>query len=284
VDSSKVPLAAPSGVHHTYIDPDHVAAYALATNDENPLYRDGRAMPPVFAAVLAWDAFWGVPPIPEEALAGTIGGVHGEHDIRIHKPVEVGRWCHTVGEFQAVVCSSAGMNVYMRLSTTDDEGAELLEQYWSLLYRGTVTGGDRGTPPTDHSFPEGARLRPVGSARLTTTRDQTFRYAGASGDRNPMHLNDEAARTVGFPRKIHQGLCTLGIASRGLIELTAAGDPRRVRRIAVRFSVPVFPGDPIDLSVYDNTGSSDGSHSFAFEAASKSGTVLRNGLVEVADV
>jgi len=284
VDSSKVPLAAPSGISHTYVDPDHVAAYALATNDDNPLYLDGSAVPPVFAAVVAWSAFWGVPPIPEEALAGTIGGVHGEHDIRIHRPVKVGGWCHTVGELCAVVCSSAGMNVYMRLSTTDDDGSEVLEQYWSLLYRGDVTGGNRGTPPTDHTFPAEARQRTIGSALLTTTRDQTFRYAGASGDRNPMHLDDEAAHALGFPRKINQGLCTLGIASRGLIELTAAGDPRRVRRIAVRFSSPVFPGDPIDLSVYDNTSNSDGSHSFAFEAASTNGVALRHGLVEVADV
>jgi acyl dehydratase len=283
VDSLKVPLADPSRVFHTYVDPDRVAAYALATNDENPLYLEGRALPPVFAAVLAWKAFWGVPPIPEEALAGTTGGVHGEHDIRIHKSLEVGGWCHTVGELQSVVCSAAGMNVYMRLSTTDDDGVEVMEQYWSLLHRGSVSGGNRGTPPADHTFPEEARSRSIGSVRLTTTRDQTFRYAGASGDCNPMHLDDEAARSVGFPRKINQGLCTLGIASRGLIELTAAGDPRRVRRIAVRFSSPAFPGDPIDLSVYESNRNSQGCHSYAFEADSDSRVVLRNGLVEVAD-
>jgi len=284
VDSLKVPLADPSGICHTYIDPDHVVAYALATNDENPLYLEGLAVPPVFAAVVAWKAFWGVPPIPEEALAGTVGGVHGEHDIRIHKPVEVGGWCHTVGELHAVVCSSAGMNVYMRLSTTDDDGAEVLEQYWSLLHRGRVTGGNRGTPPPDHTFPAEARSRPTGSALLETTRDQTFRYAGVSGDHNPMHVNDEAARSRGFPRKVNQGLCTLGIVSRGLVDLTAAGDPRRVRRIAVRFSSPVFPGDPIELSVYDNATDSENSHSYAFEAASNGGVVLRHGLVEVLDV
>src|SRR4029077_13990184 len=96
-----------------------------------------------------------------------------------------------------------------------------------------------------------ARERLVGTVSLPTTRDQTFRYAGASGDRAAMHVDDEVARSFGFPRKFNQGLCTLAVTSRGLIDLAAGGDPRRVRRIAVRFSAPVFPGNAIELSVYD---------------------------------
>ena len=51
----------------------------------------------------------------------------------------------------------------------------------------------------------------------------------------------------------------------------------------MRFSSPVFPGDPIDLSVYESNRNSQGCHSYAFEADSDSRVVLRNGLVEVAD-
>jgi acyl dehydratase len=193
-----------------------------------------------------------------------------------------GTWLHTVGEYSAVICSSAGMTVCVKLVSSNDRGEAVLEQYWSPLYRGTVTGGDRGEHPGDHTFPEEARSRQVGSVELPTTRDQTFRYAGASGDRNAMHVDDEVARSFGFPRKFNQGLCTLAVATRGLIDLTADGDPGRVRRVAVRFSSPVFPGDSVDLSVYDAGASADGSQRYAFEAVSDGKVALRHGLVEVA--
>jgi acyl dehydratase len=225
----------------------------------------------------------GAPPIDQAATVGMIGGVHGEHDLIIRKPLVPGSWVHTTGERSAVVCSKAGMNTFMKLVTVDDEGDTVFEQYWSSLMRGEVTGGDHGTPPSDHNFPDDARERKVGSMSLHTTRDQTFRYAGASADRAPMHVDDEMAKQVGFPRKFNQGLCTLAVTSRGLIELAAGGDPRRVRRIAVRFSSPVFPGNSIDLSVYDIGPTGDGAHAYAFEAESEGAAVLRHGRFEVLD-
>jgi hypothetical protein len=72
------------------------------------------------------------------------------------------------------------------------------------------------------------------------------------------------------------------VTSRGLIELAAGGDPRRVRRVAVRFSSPVFPGNAIELSVFDAGETGDGAHGYAFEATSQGQLALRHGLVEVA--
>lgn len=282
MDTTKVPIGVRGEPQAKYVDPDNVIAYALASNDENPLYLSGQAVPPLFAVAVAWTAFMGMDALPPEATEGSHGGVHGEHDLFIHRPIVPGSWLQTVGERSAVVCSSAGMNVFAKLVTTDEQGELVLEQYWSSLIRGPVTGGDRGTPPADHSFPDDARDRPVGTVSLPTTIDQTFRYAGASGDRAPMHVDDEVARSFGFPRKFNQGLCTLAVTSRGLIELAAGGDPRRVRRIAVRFSSPVFPGNAIDLSVFDAGERANGHHAFAFEASSDGAVALRHGLVEVA--
>jgi acyl dehydratase len=282
MDTTKVPIGVQTEPHDKYVDPDNVVAYALASNDENPLYLSGHAVPPVFAVAVAWTAFMGMDALPPEATEGSHGGVHGEHDLYIRKPIVPGSWLHTVGERSGVVCSSAGMNVFAKLVTTDDTGEPVLEQYWSSLIRGPATGGDKGTPPADHSFPEEARERLAGTMTLPTTIDQTFRYAGASGDRAAMHVDDEVARSFGFPRKFNQGLCTLAVTSRGLIELAAGGDPRRVRRIAVRFSSPVFPGNAIDLSVFDIGERANGDHAFAFEASSDGAAVLRHGLVEVA--
>lgn len=283
MDSSRVPLQRSSEPRRMYIDPDHVAAFALATNDPNPLYLDGRAVPPVFPVVVAFPAFQSLGPVPEEAVAGTEGGVHGAHDIRVLRPLEVGRWYQTVGEYLSVFCNRAGMSVCIRLVTTDEAGHQVVEQYWSLLYRGTVVGGDRGPKPPGHGFSGSACLHPVGSVSLPTSRDQTFRYAGVSGVTNPMHLNDEVARSLGWPRKFNQGLCTLAIASRAVVDLAAGGDPRRVRRLAARFGAPAFPGDSIVVSVFDAGADCPARSNFAFEAATDGGVALRHGWAEVAE-
>jgi acyl dehydratase len=209
--------------------------------------------------------------------------VHGEHDLYIHRPIQPGMDLHTTAERYCVVTSKAGMNVFVRLLSSDDDGQPVLEQYWSSMMMGEVTGGNQGPALADHSFPEDARDRLVGTMQLGTTRDQTFRYAGASGDRATIHVSEKAAIAMGFPRKFNQGLCTLGVTSRALIELGAGGDPTRVRRVAVRFTSPTFPGNDIEVSVYDAGKTPTGLHSYAFEATSAGQTVLRHGRLEVAD-
>ncbi len=283
MDSTLVPLKQPTHPVKAYCDADEIVAFAHATNDPNPLYLDGRATPPTYAVVPAFSAFMGVAALPREAMRGSIGGVHGTHDLYIHKPIEPGTHLHTTAERCAVTTSKAGMNIVVRLISRDDAGDVVIEQYWSSLMRGPATGGDRGDQLADHNFPESARSSLIGSLSLPTTQDQTFRYAGASGDRSPMHVSDEVAVGLGFPRKFNQGLCTLGVTTRGLIELAADGDPRRVARIAVRFASPTFPGDAIQLSVYEVGKTDQGLRSCAFEAFSGDVAVLRHGRIEVRD-
>jgi acyl dehydratase len=283
MDSTKVPLGDVIGPVRYYCDPDEIAAFALAINDENPLYQEGRATPPTYAVVPVFTAFMGMGGIPAEATEGAVGGVHGTHDLYIHKPIEPGMNLHTTCTRCTVTTSKAGMNVVVRLISRDDDGDVRIEQYWSSLMRGPVTGGDHGDQLADHMFPESARANLIGTVELPTTRDQTFRYAGASGDRSAMHVNDEVAMGFGFPRKFNQGLCTLGVTTHGLVDLTADGDPRRIHRIAVRFAAPTFPGDRIQVSAFEAGKTEQGLRSCAFEAFSADVAVLRHGRVEIRD-
>jgi acyl dehydratase len=281
MDTTQVPLGPAGETVTVFCDPDEIYAYALATNDDNPRYLDGSAVPPIYAVVPVFRAFMDMSALPPAALEGIRGGVHGEHDLYIHAPVVPGSHLHTMAERWCVTTSKPGMTVTVRLISTDDDGRLVFEQYWSSLLLGEVSGGDQGPPLTDHSFPDDARDNLVGTAVVQTTRDQTFRYAGASGDRSIIHVSDESAAAMGFPRKFNQGLCTLGVTSRGLIDLAANGDPRRVRRIAVRFSAPTFPGDDIEVSVYQAGATGDGCQAYAFEATSAGRNVLRHGRIEV---
>jgi acyl dehydratase len=283
MDSSLVPLHQPAGPFVAYCDPDEIVAFAHAINDPNQLYLDGEATPPTYAVVPVFPAFMGATPIPPQALEGSIGGVHGTHDLYVHKPIKPGTHLHTTSDRIAVATSKAGMNITVKLVSRDDDGDVTVEQYWSALMRGPVTGGDHGDQLADHAFPESARDNLIGTVSLPTTQDQTFRYAGASGDRSAMHINDEVAKSYGFPRKINQGLVTLGVVTRGLIELVADNDPRRIYRIAVRFAAPSYPGDNYEVSVYEVGKTDKGMRSCAFEVSSGSAAVLRHGRVEVRD-
>ena len=69
--------------------------------------------------------------------------------------------------------------------------------------------------------------------KVTPDRYLTYRYAGASGDYNPIHLDDEFARSVGLPGRILHGLWTMAQVARAQTE--AAGGPHTLQRLSVGF-------------------------------------------------
>lgn len=75
------------------------------------------------------------------------------------------------------------------------------------------------------------------------TREQIADYAEASGDHNPIHLDDEFARSVGLPGVIAHGLLQMGLLA--TVAAEAAGRPDRMRRMSVRFAGMVVPGDTV---------------------------------------
>jgi len=81
---------------------------------------------------------------------------------------------------------------------------------------------------------------------VTFTRDQIAAYAEASGDRNPIHLDDDFARSVGLPGVIAHGMLQMGIAA--TVAAEAAGGPDRLRRLSVRFAGMVLPGDVVTFT------------------------------------
>ncbi len=82
--------------------------------------------------------------------------------------------------------------------------------------------------------------------RVTFTRDQIAAYAEASGDRNPIHLDDEFAKSVGLPGVIAHGLLQMGLMA--TVASAAAGGPERLRRLCCRFAGMVEPGDTVTFA------------------------------------
>jgi acyl dehydratase len=73
------------------------------------------------------------------------------------------------------------------------------------------------------------------------TRADLVRYAGASGDFNPIHWSERVATSVGLPGVIAHGMFTMALAARALD--TWAGGPGRVREISCKFTKPVVVPD-----------------------------------------
>jgi acyl dehydratase len=82
----------------------------------------------------------------------------------------------------------------------------------------------------------------------TVTRADLVRYAGASGDRNPIHWSERVATSVGLPGVIAHGMYTMALAARALD--TWAGRPGRVRELSCKFTKPVVvPDDDAGVEV-----------------------------------
>jgi acyl dehydratase len=86
----------------------------------------------------------------------------------------------------------------------------------------------------------GDKLDPVSEP---IERLDLVRYAGASGDFNVIHWNDELARSVGLPGVIAHGMYSMGVAAR--MVAAYAGDPGAVKRLKVRFSAMILPGQTL---------------------------------------
>jgi acyl dehydratase len=76
---------------------------------------------------------------------------------------------------------------------------------------------------------------------VTITRADLVRYAGASGDLNPIHWNERVATEVGLPGVIAHGMFTMALAARYVADL--AGDPTAVVAFSTRFTRPVVVPD-----------------------------------------
>lgn len=84
----------------------------------------------------------------------------------------------------------------------------------------------------------------VPELRVTPDKYLPFRYAGASGDFNPIHLDPEFAKAVGFPSNILHGLYGMAQVARAAVQ-AGGGDPRKLRRLAVQFRGIGLPEEEI---------------------------------------
>ncbi len=264
------------------VEAERTKAYAAATNDPIPAHLNGDVAPPVFAVVPIWDtiaaAMAGV--VPPEVLMLV---VHGEQDMKLVKPITPGMVLSSRAAPVGIHVKPNGTTVVVKVESRDQSGDLVAEQYMTSFFRGVSDGEGAGEDAPKHKLEGSTKAtEPVGAITQTLDLDQTYRYAEASGDNMPIHLDAEIAKSVGLPGIIIHGLCTMAFTSWAAIQEVCGGDPSRLKRLAVRFSRPVLPGQSITTTFWA-AGEAGGNHVFGFETRNGEGeVVIKDGLAEVA--
>ena len=293
LDISK--LGARYGPTTTSVDAARAEAYAAATNDAafafghaagsayghaaGPASRLGALAPPLFAVVPAWETLMAavVDVVPPEHLPRLL---HLEHDLHVHRPLAVGDELVTGTEVHGVRSRRSGAELILLVRSSDREGQPVADQYATMFIRGLGGGESGGGEAPDHAFPTAGRGDPVAETTAHVDADQTWRYRDASGDTNPIHVDEVFAKDAGLPGIIVHGLCTMAFCSRAVIAAAAGGDPALLRRLAVRFSRPVRPDTDLTTTVWD-LGPAGDRHLYGFEARSDGAVVVKDGRAEV---
>ncbi len=120
---------------------------------------------------------------------------------------------------------------------------------------------------------------PIPELRVTPDKYLPHRYAGASGDFNPIHIDPEFAKAVGLPGNILHGLYMMGLVARANLSV-AEGDPKALKRLSVQFRGMGAPEQ--EIAVTGTVREADGGRVLIeTEAAQGENRVIRNAEAEL---
>lgn len=263
----------------TYVvSAEATTAYARAYNEDNAWFFDadrpaGVLAPPLFGAVASWLSLMTVV-TDAELNVDVLRLVHSRQDMRFFHPIVPGDTINSTAKIVAIEEQPGGESLAVDLHCCNQTG----ETVQRITFTAFIRGQGRRSPTR---VATGETPEPLHRVSQTIDADQTFRYAKASGDRNPIHIDENVAKLAGLPGIIVHGLCTLAFVSKAIIDSVCEKDPRRLRRLSAGFARPVLPGQTITTAIWQDTN--PGSH--RYETVNPSGrAVIRSGYAEIAAI
>ncbi|MFW9905495.1 MAG: MaoC/PaaZ C-terminal domain-containing protein [Candidatus Thorarchaeota archaeon] len=223
------------------VDPEKTMAYAKATNESNSKYYEADenklAIPPLFPVTMLID------PMKQMVMDDTFNldifrMVHGEQEILYHRPLRPWDKIKTKVELDSIDVKEAGDILWAKIRGYSQEEL-VFEMRAGMFFRKPKK---RVRSKKKEEIIEEEILI---SKKMKVTSDQSVRYAAASGDTNPIHIDRDIAIAVGLPDIILHGICTLAFATQAIVDEMADGDPTKVKSIKTRFSKPVFMNDTL---------------------------------------
>lgn len=262
------------------VEAGKVAEFARGIGDDNPAFRDkatarsqGYHTIPAPATFTRVSMFPRYRPSDGHRLGFDIGfdierEIHGEQSYEFERPVYVGDMLHGTTTLMDAFQREGERGGTMTFATLEteyrdaDDGLVVTEESTIIETEGAIEEGD-ADPAEETVEPQfdGADVaqpapgyderryvedvQPDDSFELTVrdlTRPDFVRYAGASGDFNPIHYDEQYAHSLGNPRVFGQGMLTMGYAGHLVSDWLGLDT---IRRFETRFLARVWPGDTV---------------------------------------
>ncbi|MBI3706890.1 MAG: MaoC family dehydratase N-terminal domain-containing protein [Proteobacteria bacterium] len=238
------------------------------------VYEDDLEALPTMAVILGYPGFWMKDP---DSGIDWRRVLHGEQGLTIHQPLAAAGKIVGKTRITEIVDKGRGKGalVYAHRDICDRQTGNLLcTVTHTAVCRGNggFGGPSRSTRPA-HELPDRA---PDAICELPTYAHSALLYR-LNGDLNPLHADPDIARQAGFPRPILHGLCTFGVAGHALLRALCGYDAARLRRMEVRFSAPVFPGETIRTEIWREA---PGRAGFRCGVKERNIVVINSGLAE----
>ncbi|OKK14705.1 hypothetical protein AMK16_29525 [Streptomyces sp. CB00455] len=271
-------LSLPSPVRTLTVTEPEITDYRGAARSGLPTARPGQASP-VHTFVLAHTVAEQTVAALTAAEPGPVSVVHLGQDIRTVRPVRPGEQVTVALEVAGVRREPRGARIALRVRLVGEDGPEpfaelaisaLLVGATLLEPFGDIAGGPAAPTPVGAGVPQ--------TAVHALTTDWISTYAHASGDLNPIHLDAEAARGAGFDTVIAHGMSVVALAVEEAVDRFAAGDSARVRGLGCRFSAPVPPGIPLEITLQPDAEA----HVIRFTCKTPKGAAVKSGWIELA--
>ena len=173
--------------------------------------------------------------------------LHGSQGIKVHRPIPTSGEATLRTRITDVWDKGKAAVIVQQGDAVDAAGTPIWTVTSTIFVRGEGGwGGDRG-PSTAVELPDRA---PTATTSYRVTPQQALLYR-LCGDRNPLHADPEFAAKAGFQAPILHGLCTWGITMREATDALLGGDAAAVGEFSARFAGIVFPGDQLDIALWD---------------------------------
>lgn len=238
------------------------------------IYEEQLVALPTMAAIMGYPGFFW----RDSALGIDWSKVlHAEQSIVIHAPLPTSGELRGETRITAIWDKGAAKGSIARSEREiydERDGTHIATVAMSTFLRGNGGhGGSEGSAPAPHQLPE----RTADAIVTLPTADNLAEIYRLSGDFNPLHVDPAVARAAGFERPILHGMCTYAIAGRALLASICDNDPARLKRLDVRFSAPVYPGETIETEIWHED---EGKAGFRAKVAERDVVVLTNGYAE----
>lgn len=177
--------------------------------------------------------------------------LHGEHYLELPKPLDVSRMNNLTSRLELVdiLDKTSGAVLVLNISTKDENNEDIFFNQLNVFVKGAGGFGGKRSSDKIYSIMNHPDRPPDAEVTQRTSGSQAALYR-LTGDKNPLHIDPEVAEVGGFSKPLLHGLCSLGFATRHVMSKFADDDSSMFKRIKVRFSNPVMPGETIRTKMW----------------------------------